>query len=118
MRVFECLRACGVRACVCLCACPCVFVCAQVCACVFVCVSVCVPARARMCVRVRVRVCWCVRACVASSPGVVSAVGLDEVHVSVFGQERHQLVVGPGITIKHKYNNEPKLNKWARCFRL
>ena len=116
MCVFECLRACGVRACVCLCACPCVFVCAQVCACVFVCVSVCVPARARMCVRVRV--CWCVRACVASSPGVVSAVGLDEVHVSVFGQERHQLVVGPGITIKHKYNNEPKLNKWARCFRL
>lgn len=30
-----------------------------------------------------------------SSPGVVSAVRLDEVHVSVFGQEGHQLVVGP-----------------------
>lgn len=31
----------------------------------------------------------------AISPGVVPAVGLDEVHVSVFGQEGHQLVIGP-----------------------
>lgn len=29
------------------------------------------------------------------SPGVVPAVGLDEVQVSVFGQEGHQLVIGP-----------------------
>lgn len=29
------------------------------------------------------------------SPGVVPAMGLDEVHVSVFGQEGHQLVIGP-----------------------
>lgn len=30
-----------------------------------------------------------------SSPGIVPAMGLDEVHVSVFGQEGHQLVIGP-----------------------
>lgn len=29
------------------------------------------------------------------SPGVVPAVRLDEVHLPVFGQEAHQLVVGP-----------------------
>lgn len=29
------------------------------------------------------------------SPGVVPAVRLDEVHVPVFGQEGHQLVIGP-----------------------
>ena len=111
-----CLSVCVLVACVrvCVCvhvrACLCVVRCVRVCSCVcpFVCLHV----------HVCVCVCVCVGACVASSPGVVSAVGLDEVHVSVFGQERHQLVVGPGLTIKHKYNNEPKLNKWARCLRL
>ena len=29
------------------------------------------------------------------SPSVVSAVRFDEVHVAVFGQEGHQLLVGP-----------------------
>lgn len=29
------------------------------------------------------------------SPGVIPAVRLNEVHVSVFGQEGHQLVIGP-----------------------
>lgn len=34
------------------------------------------------------------------SPGVVPAVRLDEVHVSVFGQEGHQLVIGPEMEEK------------------
>lgn len=48
------------------------------------------------------------------SPGVVPAVRLDEVHVSVFGQEGHQLVVGPeteeqGLTVDWKTYGETKL---------
>lgn len=35
------------------------------------------------------------------SPGVVPAVRLDEVHVSVLGQEGHQLVIGPEMEGKH-----------------
>lgn len=31
----------------------------------------------------------------AHSPGVVSPVGLDEIHVAVFGQEGYQLIIGP-----------------------
>lgn len=32
---------------------------------------------------------------ICTSPGVIPAVRLNEVHVSVFGQEGHQLVIGP-----------------------
>lgn len=31
----------------------------------------------------------------SGSPGVIPAMGLDKVHLSVLGQEGHQLVIGP-----------------------
>lgn len=40
-------------------------------------------------------------------PCIVPAMGLNEIHVSVFGQEGHQLVVGPK-------NEKKKVYFWLR----
>lgn len=50
------------------------------------------------------------------SPGVVPAVGLDEVHVSVFREEGHQLVIGPEIEAKYSNLKVRTCWKWDNDF--
>lgn len=58
---------------------------------------------------------WHVLQCLSTcqhSPSVISPVRLDEIHISVFGQEGHQLIIGPEE--RSKVLEGKTENKWKR----